>query len=717
MSDTVKEIIIDVALWYVGGYIGSLGKAGGFAARLGQAVQAIALTRAIGFIAASIQDKPRKLQAGIQDEYTGTVEPRRLIYGTALVGGMNVIPPWTSGAQNDYMHQVLAIAGRQINAIPTVYLNQEPVNAAAIGAITGAATDGLATTSTYQNKIWIRRYLGTSTQTVDYILNQAFPTQWDSNHRGRGVPYLALQYKFDSTIYRTGKPLVRPLVEGHLIYDPRKDSTNGGSGSHRVDTDSTWEYVGNPALCTADFIRDSQLGLGESTDRVDWVTCAASASICDEDVAIPPGPSDTEKRYRCSVVLDCTAPFEENLKLLVETMRGYVIYSGGKWRIYAGAWRTPDFTLTDDDVIGSVEFRTAIPYKDRWNAVRGQYVEPALLYQPDEYPAIRNSSDEADDGEGPVWREMNAAGVTSKYQAQRDAIVLQRMSRRKRRLVVECGLSAFKIRPGDTGTIALAMWDLAAMSVRCTSWAFSPEGRVSLTLDEADAADWADPARVDYTTPATTVGVAPGAMIPTPPTTLTIIGGPDSITASWAASSNAIPGTLYQLHEHSASTPFSSAVAVGPETPQLSITIPRTSTAARFFWVSARFPTNGQTSLAAMADAVGVSGAALSITTGFRINVAPTSVYTSGPDATQESAPVTVTPVNPAGSVTYSWARVSGSTLISALSASSATTAFEAAGMSNNTEYWAEFEVTADDGVTTKTATVVVGFLRGDLPP
>src|SRR5881227_3285954 len=38
--------------------------------------------------------------SGISINYTGTLEPRRIIYGTLKLGGLNVLPPLTSGSNN-----------------------------------------------------------------------------------------------------------------------------------------------------------------------------------------------------------------------------------------------------------------------------------------------------------------------------------------------------------------------------------------------------------------------------------------------------------------------------------------------------------------------------------------------------------------------------------------------------------------------------------------
>ena len=60
------------------------------------------------FIAQALIGKPPSFlrNLGHDIEYSGTVEPRRIVYGEMKVSGMNVIPPWTSGASNKFLHQV-----------------------------------------------------------------------------------------------------------------------------------------------------------------------------------------------------------------------------------------------------------------------------------------------------------------------------------------------------------------------------------------------------------------------------------------------------------------------------------------------------------------------------------------------------------------------------------------------------------------------------------
>ena len=90
-------------------------------------------------------------------------------------------------------------------------------------------------------------------------------------------------------------PNISAIIKGKKLYDPRKDSTSSvydsslGVSSHRVDTESTWEWSQNPALCIRDYLTDQKYGLGESNDNMDLESIAAVADICDEQVSLDGG--------------------------------------------------------------------------------------------------------------------------------------------------------------------------------------------------------------------------------------------------------------------------------------------------------------------------------------------------------------------------------------------------------------------------------------------
>lgn len=130
---------------------------------------------------------------------------------------------------------------------------------------------------------------GADDQTADPMLTGVFDgtnadTVWSSNHRLRGLTYIATNYEFDTRGMFQGIPNLTATIKGRKIYDPRLDSTQtGGSGSHRSDDDSTWAWSNNPALCLLDYLTNDKYGKGLSYDQIDIASFMDSADDCDED--------------------------------------------------------------------------------------------------------------------------------------------------------------------------------------------------------------------------------------------------------------------------------------------------------------------------------------------------------------------------------------------------------------------------------------------------
>ena len=645
-------------------------------------------------------------------EYAGTLEPRRIIYGQNKVSGMYVIPPLTSGSTNQYLHQVLAIAAHECQSLGAVYFNETEVGT--IGAVSGTIDDGKVSTGTYANKAWIRRYTGTDSQTVDYILTTAFPLQWTSAHRGRGVAYIAIQFEFDQNIYKTGKPEVTMLVQGAKLYDPRLDSTQTtipGSGSHRVDDSSTWAYSTNPALCLANYLISARLGMAEDTTRIDWDLVADAADICDENVSIPGGT--TQKRYTCNVVIETSETFQSNIETLVSAMNGACYYSGGKWRMFAGAWSSSQFSLSEADLVNSgLEVTTAFAYNERWNSVRGSFMDPTRNYQQVEFEPIVSSTYVTADGEQ-TWRDFPQMTCTSQYEAQRNAILVNRQSRNGISVVMRCGMSAWKIRPFETGTVTISELGWSSKTVRCESWRFDPQGFVELVLREEASTDWSDPATGDYVVPGTITAPSAGVYTPSPPTNLTAVGLAGFISFSWTAPSVVPTGATYQLWEYTSSTPFASASLIwsGAST---SVVIAKTDTTTRYYWVRL-VSTDGSASTTNPAS-TGLAAATASISATLNATASVSSLSKTGTTASLTTASTTITPTGGSTPYTYAWTRISGSTLIAADSASAATTTFTGTTLASGTTYSAVFRCTVtDNAAATKTVDVNVEIIRASM--
>jgi hypothetical protein len=107
-------------------------------------------------------------------------------------------------------------------------------------------------------------------------------------------------------------------VQGRKLYDPRLDSTNGGSGSHRLATPSTWAYSTNPSLALADWLYSSTYGCGLT---VLWSSVITAANANDASIG---SPSETHRKIGATFLQAVAAPD------MAEALRAY-----------AGVWLVP----------------------------------------------------------------------------------------------------------------------------------------------------------------------------------------------------------------------------------------------------------------------------------------------------------------------------------------------------------------------------------------
>lgn len=127
---------------------------------------------------------------------------------------------------------------------------------------------------------------GADDQTVDPMLN-ASQTKWTSNHRLKGIAYIAASFEYDSKGMFTSTPEMTVVVKGRKLYDPRKDgSITGGSGSHRIDDETTYEWSNNAVLPLLDYIHQDH-GKGLAASLIDLQSFQTAANAADVIVNVP----------------------------------------------------------------------------------------------------------------------------------------------------------------------------------------------------------------------------------------------------------------------------------------------------------------------------------------------------------------------------------------------------------------------------------------------
>lgn len=468
MNDTVKAIIggvlLGVAIFYSGGTVLGVGATGGsFLGVAGVAGAALAggvIAGGLAITSALLKPKLPRLSDEFSREISlsgDPVAPRKVIYGEAWTAGVLRYRN-TTGEDNKTLYMVILLAGHEIDSVPAVEADGDLLTLDGSGNVTSPAV--------YAGLMSVRYLLGTDTQAADAELIAANPSQWTSDHRLRGCAYTIVELLFDEEKL-SHVPAFRFKVRGRKVYDPRLDSTNGGSGAHRLATPSTWAWSANAVLCANDYLRGVKTGtrpiagLRIADTRFDWPNVIAEANVCDESVALAAGGN--QARYTVNGVLDPRQSGGEILRHFEVAMAGDITFADGRWRFFAGAYRAPTLALEDKHFIGPLKHLVHKGEASRFDIAQGVYASTGDSGSVVDYPPVRLAS--AVVGEERVFA-LDLALVNNAPQAQRCAkLLLEREAAGKR---IQCTTSLYGLRavPGETINITHAAFGLSAQAMR-----------------------------------------------------------------------------------------------------------------------------------------------------------------------------------------------------------------------------------------------------------
>lgn len=242
--------------------------AAGTAAAFSWAAAAIAFgtSLVLGIVGQALAPKPPSAGSFGQEDFTRNFRQptpdRRIVYGESRVGGATAFIGSTDN--NKYLHLVILLAGHEVQAINEVIINE--------GSIPNDALDGDGTvnTGTFQNKVRIKKHLGSTSQTADSDLVSEVG-DWTTDHRLQGIAYLYVRLEYDRDVFPSGIPNISAYVLGKKILDTR---------------DSVTRYTPNIALIARDYLTDSDNGFEVPASRIDTDALEDSANNCEEMVNV-----------------------------------------------------------------------------------------------------------------------------------------------------------------------------------------------------------------------------------------------------------------------------------------------------------------------------------------------------------------------------------------------------------------------------------------------
>jgi len=445
------------------------GLSGAAAIGLAYAVGYIAITAVTSWALKALTPKPdfgALDSSGILVNRIAGIAPQDFIYGEVRKGGVVTFYEAT-GDENIYLHQIICLAGHELNSIGNIYIDDQVATFS--GNFVTTAGSGSEQVN-WDSKIRVKKYDGSQTTADSDLLSETSAT---SSFKGLGIAYLYVRYEYDQDVFVNGLPTVTAVLQGKKVYDPRTSSTG---------------YSSNAALCIRDFL-SSSYGLTDSA--IDDVSFSAAANECDENVTLNGG--GTEKRYALNGIVQANRSVGDVLGDMVTACAGTLFWGSGYWKLKAGAYSSPVKTLTLDDLRSPIALDTRITMRDSFNTVRGTFVDASQGWISADYPGVTGAAFVTEDNGEQALLDLQLPFTTSSATAQRLAKLTLFRGREQMTFSADFSLDALDVEVGDIIGITNARYGFNAKEFEVVGWKFSSNQdagdlRVNLTLRETSAA-------------------------------------------------------------------------------------------------------------------------------------------------------------------------------------------------------------------------------------
>uniref|UniRef100_A4WS52 Uncharacterized protein n=1 Tax=Cereibacter sphaeroides (strain ATCC 17025 / ATH 2.4.3) TaxID=349102 RepID=A4WS52_CERS5 len=373
----------------------------------------------LSMLARALGPKVREPGIKTQVTQTGGDTPQSFVLGWSATGGQLIAPPMSHGDKNRYLVYVVALG-----AIPGQTLTRLIVNDEVVPISATPDADGLRpVTGSFAGYVRVRIHDGSQTAADPYLRSKfgADPDRpWSEDMIGRGVPYAIVEFKHKREVFNN-LPSVRCEIQGIPLYDPRKDSSAGGSGSQRWASPATWTPTTNPIVMVYNIMRGIRLPDGNSwggecaAGDLPLASWAAAMNECD---VVPAGA--TAAQYRAGLEISVEEEPADVIEELLKACSGQIVDVGGTWKVRVGGPGLPVLFITDEDVLADQD-QVLEPFpglSDTWNGVHAAYPEPDSLWEVKDAPPRYNAAFEAADGGRRLVADLRLPAVPYRAQVQ-----------------------------------------------------------------------------------------------------------------------------------------------------------------------------------------------------------------------------------------------------------------------------------------------------------
>lgn len=410
---------------------------------------------------------------------------RKIVFGkTAMAVDLRY---WeVHGTKFDRYAEVLAAAGHTVHSFGNLYLEDELV-----------PFSGNNATGTYAGVLSRKTNNGAPGNAAIAMGSGSF---WNTTSKFTGTAHYGLDWLVDDKKLPNGVPSrYTQEGEGALVYDPRRDSTRGGSGTHRANDQSTWEYApldsnGQPlgrnnALQMLWYLLGWKVTNPTTSEKT--LVCGRGIDPNDINFADFIAAANTAEAldYYSDMILSTGDDHETNEAIIsADGLFGEILDPGGMWTYRVTHDDTADVAvvLTDNDIVdGDVTWDPQAANDEIFNEIAGTYIDPspASLYQTKAYPTVKDATYLASDGGRRKRESHNFQSVQDPALAQKLARIKLNRTRFTGEFQATFNLRAMKAQAWSIVTLSLERYGFVNKLFRVVSQSVTPMG-IDMVLRE-----------------------------------------------------------------------------------------------------------------------------------------------------------------------------------------------------------------------------------------
>lgn len=232
----------------------------------------------------------------------------------------------------------------------------------------------------------------------------------------KGIANVHLKYSYDGELDSKDTQLAKIAfdVRGKFVRDVYDDFSTKATKYRPTGGGTPHQYGTNPALCLLDYLTDTTFGAGIPSSEIDLATFRVAANYCDEQ------PETGIPRHSCNIKLDSGDPIVNNVKKLLRTCNGQLLWIAGQYVMKIDKVLSSVMSFDTTNIIGGIKINGENK-SNKANQVTASFLEPANSWKMDTVSYPDKVEDEStyhqfldtEDNSIPLRRKITLEGVAS----------------------------------------------------------------------------------------------------------------------------------------------------------------------------------------------------------------------------------------------------------------------------------------------------------------